>query len=476
MPASQTIPIHQLDLNIFMESHMSRASHLSRPLAAAISTALFAALLVPGSALSQTAKEQELEARIQQLERQLQQLLGQQQQQQNAISQTQSQLDQVRVTQASVPAGQKPIQSTTILPGAPAGSKFTVGGMVRMDAMWTETSDGFIGKGNSGRDFYLPVTTPVSPQGIPGTSHGYFDAHAKFSRLWFDATTILDGGGKLGARIEVDFAGGNQLGNTRATNTYGTTIRHAYITYNNWLVGQTFSNFMDVAALVDSVDFVGPMDAVTFSRQPQVRYTHGGWTVSLENPETTVNTFGNGIGYNTIPDLIGRYTHRAGWGHVSFGGIVRQLKARSNDPTETGYGLTLSGLVKLGSSTDFRYQVNAGDGIGRYIGLSAVAPDAYLKNNELEALGVWAAYAGVRHVINPNLRGNLYYATSHWDNDNDAAFTGFTKKVQSWHANLIWSPVPKLDFGVEASWGERTLESGRDGEIVRLQTMARYSF
>jgi len=453
---------------------MSRHSPLPRPLAAAISTALFAALLVPGSALAQTAKERELETRIQQLEQQIQLLLGQQQQQQNAISQTQSQLDQVRTTQAAVPAGQKPIQSTTILPGAPAGSVFTVGGMIRMDAMWTETSDGLIAKNTSGRDFYIPGATPVSP-GKAGPAHGYFDAHAKFSRLWFDASTTLDGGGKLGARIEVDF-GGSALGNSRATNTYGTTIRHAYVTYNNWLVGQTFSNFMDVAALIDSVDFVGPMDAVTFSRQPQVRYTHGGWTVSLENPETTVGTFGNGIGYNTIPDLIGRYTHRADWGHISLGGIVRQLKAHPNVSTETGYGLTLSGLVKLGGSTDLRYQVNAGDGIGRYIGLSAVAPDGYLKGSELEALGVWAAYAGVRHVISPNLRGNLYYSTSHWDNDNAAAFDGFTKKVQSWHANLIWSPVPKLDFGVEASWGERTLESGRDGEIVRLHTMARYSF
>jgi len=451
---------------------MSSPSPRSRPLTAAITTALFAALLIPSTALSQTAKEQELEARVQQLEQQIRLLLGQQQQQQNAINQTQSQLDQVRVTQAAVPAGQKPIQSTTILPGSPAGSRFTVGGMVRMDAMWTDTSDGLIGKNASGRDFYLPVAIPVDQ----GPSAGYFDAHAKFSRLWFDASTTLNGGGKLGARIEVDFAGGNQLGNTRATNTYGTTIRHAYITYNNWLVGQTFSNFMDVAALVDSVDFVGPMDAVTFSRQPQVRYTHGGWTVSLENPETTVNTFGNGNGYNSIPDLIGRYTHRADWGHVSLGGIVRQLKSYPNVTTETGYGLTLSGLVKLGGSTDLRYQVNAGDGIGRYIGLSAVAPDAYLKNGELEALGVWAAYAGVRHVINPHLRGNVYYATSHWDNDNAATFSGFTKKVQSWHANLIWSPVPKLDFGVEASWGERTLENGRDGEMVRLQTMARYSF
>ena len=51
-----------------------------------------------------------------------------------------------------------------------------------------------------------------------------------------------------------------------------------------------------------------------------------------------------------------------------------------------------------------------------------------------------------------------------------------TRKVHSLHANMIWSPVPRLDFGVEAIWGERTLESGVDGELIRLHTMARYTF
>jgi len=451
---------------------MSSSPPLPRPLAAAISTALFAALLVPGTALSQTAKERELEARIQQLEQQIQLLLGQQQQQQNAISQTQSQLDQVRTTQAAVPAGQKPIQPTTILPGAPAGSRFTVGGMIRMDALWTETSDGTIAKNTAGRDFYVPGATPVDQ----GASANYFDAHAKFSRLWFDASSTLDNGSKLGARIEVDFFGG-ALGNTRATNTYGTVIRHAYVTYNKWLAGQTWSNFMNTGALIDAVDVFGPVDALVAVRQPQIRYTHGGWSVSLENPETTVGTSGSGHGNNSIPDFTAAYTHTGDFGHVKLSGLARQLKT-DDGLTETGYGLSLSGLFKLGASTDVRYQLTAGDGIGRYIGLSTVAPDSYLKTGglELEALGGWAAYAGIRHVIRPGLRGNLYYSTSHWDNDTSHTGFGTTQKVQSWHANLIWSPAPKLDFGVEASWGERTLESGRDGEIVRLHTMARYSF
>ncbi|NYZ63468.1 DcaP family trimeric outer membrane transporter [Luteimonas deserti] len=445
-----------------------------------LATAVLAALMLPGAAFAQTAKERELEARVAQLEQMVQQLVSQQQQTETAVS-------EVRTAQAAQPAAAPagtgaaaPIQATTITPGANPGTRFTVGGMIRTDAMVTKTTDGDIAKGTAGRDFYVPGAIPVGGNG-PDT---YSDAHLKFSRLWFDASTTLDSGDRLGARVELDFFGG-ALGNTAATNTYGATLRHAYLTYNNWLAGQTWSNFMDTTALLDSVDFVGPTDAVVFVRQPQLRYTNGPWTVSVESPETTVQPFGGGArviaGDNSaIPDVVARYTHKSDWGHVSVAGLARQLKyepVAGADSTDTGFGATVSGLVKLGESTDLRYQISGGDGIGRYIGLATVQQDAMVDGaGNIDALGGWAGYVGLRQVFSPRVRGNLFYARSEWDND--TAWTGFgvTRKVHSLHANMIWSPVPKLDFGVEAIWGERTLESGVDGELIRLHTMARYSF
>lgn len=447
-----------------------------------LATAVLAALTLPGAAFAQTAKERELEARVAQLEQMVQQLVTQQQQ-------TESVVTEVRTAQAAQPAAAPvaagtgaaaPIQATTITPGANPGTKFTVGGMIRTDAMVTKTTDGDIAKGTAGRDFYVPGAIPVGGDG-PDT---YSDAHLKFSRLWFDASTVLDSGDRLGARVELDFFGG-ALGNSAATNTYGATLRHAYLTYNNWLVGQTWSNFMDTAALLDSVDFVGPTDAVAFVRQPQLRYTSGPWAISVESPETTVQPFGGGArviaGDNSaIPDVIARYTHKGDWGHVSFAGMARQLKYEpvvGTESTDTGFGAQVSGLVKLGDSTDIRYQLSGGDGIGRYIGLATIQQDAMVDSaGNIDALGGWAGYVGLRQVFTPKVRGNLFYARSQWDNE--AAWTGMgvTRKVHSVHANMIWSPVPKLDFGVEAIWGERTLESGTDGELMRLHTMARYSF
>lgn len=455
-----------------------------RPLAAAI----VVALLAPGLALAQTPRERELEARVAELERAVQMLLDEREQ-----------VEEERVAQPSPPPapaapatpGAPPIQSTTITPGANPGTRFTVGGMVRVDAMATHTPDGQIAKNTAGRDFYVPGAIPV------GSGDGedvYLDSNAKFSRIWFDASTELDSGDRLGARFEMDFFGGS-LGNTAATNTYGTIVRHAYLTWNNLLVGQTWSNFMDTAALIDAVDFVGPTDAVIFVRQPQIRYSSGPWTVSVENPETTVqpsgfDADGNPVGTpgreiagdNSVPDVIVRYTHKADWGHFGIAGMARQLRfervpgSGSSDST-TGYAATASGLVKLGEHTDIRYQATAGEGFGRYIGLATIQQDAMADAaGNIDALGGWAAYVGLRHVFNPKLRGNVFYARSQWDNETSLTGFGVTRKVHSAHANLIWSPMPKLDFGVEAIWGERTLESGADGELIRLHTMARYSF
>ena len=357
-------------------SHRAGTAGIAPALRRPLATAVLLALMAPGLALAQSPREQELEARVAELERVVQQLLDQQASPAAPAQQT-AQVPAPAPAPA-VPAGAQPIQSTTITPQANPGTRFTVGGMVRLDAMATKTTDGEIAKGTAGRDFYVPGVIPVGGEG----ADVYMDSTAKFSRLWFDASTELDTGDKLGARFEMDFFGGS-LGNTAATNTYGAIVRHAYVTWNNLLVGQTWSNFMDTAALIDAVDFIGPTDAVVFVRQPQIRYTHGPLTVSLENPETTVQPFGGAprviTGDNSVPDLIARYTHKADWGHFGVAGMARQLKyepvAGSSD-TATGFAASISGLVKLGERTDIRYQATGGEGFGRYIGLATIQQDA----------------------------------------------------------------------------------------------------
>ena len=53
---------------------------------------------------------------------------------------------------------------------------------------------------------------------------------------------------------------------------------------------------------------------------------------------------------------------------------------------------------------------------------------------------------------------------------------GVTKKAASVHVNLIYSPQPKLDFGVKFMYADRKVESGADGDMTRLQFSGKYAF
>ena len=442
------------------------------------------ALLAPGAALAQTAKEKELEARVAQLEQMVQQLVAQQQQTQTAVADTQAQVSEVKTAQAqapaAVPAGKQPIQATAINASANPGTTFTYGGFIKLDAMATDTSDGRIADGSAGRLFYLPSAIPVGDEGADG-GDPYTDVHAQFSRFWFSADTVTDSGDKLKAYIEADmYGGGNNAfaGNETSTNTYAITLRQAYVSWNNWLAGQTWSNFQDTAALPEAVDFVGVTDGTTFVRQAQVRYTQGPWSFSVENPQTTVTSYLGASRFNSgdgvLPDFTGRWLTKGDWGHFTVAALLRQFKY--GEETETGGAVSVSGKFNLGANDDIRYMANAGSGIGRYMAFGLGTDTVLDANGELHALDGYGGFVAWRHAWTAKLRSNLMYSAAQFDNDKMLTGFGVTERAQSFHANLIYSPIPKLDVGAELMWGQRSLEDEREGDLKRLQTTVKYSF
>lgn len=435
------------------------------------------ALVAPGLAFGQSRKEKELEARVAQLEQIVAQLQAQQQDTRSQVQAAQQQVEQVRVAQEAKPASTtapNPVQSGTILPGASPGTRFGYGGFIKMDAMVTDTDGGKIADGGAGRMFHLPSSIPV---GGRAAVDPYTDFGAQFSRFWFSADHA-SGGHKVKAYIEADFFGGgsNNIGNETSTNTHAVTLRQAYVSWNEWLAGQSWSNFMDTSALPDAVDFVGVTDGTIFVRQAQLRYTKGPWSFSLENPQTTVqnSTARFNSGDNAWPDATARWQKKGDWGHFSVAALLRQYKV----PTDyvQGASVSVSGRFNVGKNDDIRYAINAGEGLGRYLGFG-IAPDVAIDaRGQLHPVGAVGGFIAWRHAFNERLRGNLMAAAARFDNDTALTGLGITRSTQSLHANLIWSPIPKLDVGAELGWGERTLETGQSGEIKRVQTSVKYSF
>lgn len=427
---------------------------------------------LPMAVAAQSAREAELEARISQLERTVAELLAAQ----SAVT------AQPPAAPPPAPAAAPSVQDTPIVPGAAAGTRFSVGGMIKLDALYTDTSGGELADGSAGRLFYLPATIPV---GAASEAHGDLDAHARFSRLWFAIDSRTAHGDALKAFVEADFfgGGGSALGNEVATNTHGMTLRHAWVQWNGWLAGQTWSNFQDTAVLPDSVDFVGASEGTVFARQAQLRYSAGPWSFSLENPETLLTPLhGNGARIasddNALPDVTARWSRRGDWGHVSAAGLLRQLRHETPDSRANalGAGISLSGKHLLGERDDLRWMATAGRGIGRYVGFALGADGVIDASGGIDATNVLAGFVAWRHVFDQRLRGNLLYSRADYDNNIALTGPGITRSAQSIHANLIYSPLPKLDLGAELIFGRRTLESGQSGELRRLHTHVRYSF
>ena len=364
-------------------------------------------------------------------------------------------------------------------------TRFSIGGFIKIDAMETHTTDGPLADQATARDVYTPGTIPV------GGNHPetYNNTHAKFSRLYIGADTVTDGGQRAGGYLEWDFSG-NSLGSPNATNTYGLTVRQAYMYWGPWLAGQTWSNFMDAQALPDAVDLLGPADGAIFVRQAQLRYTHGGLSVSMENPHTTLTPYQGGSTINSVdhsrfPDLVTRYRWNTGFGFIGVAAMARQISTEPAATVGTSYrsrskqgtAVSTMGMVKFGQADDLRFAASYGNVIGRYLGYAGIASDALVDSQgDIHLRYLWASYAAWHHQFTPELRANLVYSRN--GIDNDVHYTGglVTRTTSSGRMNVIYSPLPIIDVGLEYMQGRRELEDDERGTERRLQLTGKYAF
>lgn len=430
---------------------MTIEQHLRR-VALALSAAAVLSLPVPFAA-ADAHKVSQLEARVAELEALV-----------NAL-----------VDEKSSP----PAPAAAPAPKADSTHSYKFGGYVKADAIWSDYSAGDLAPGSAGTQFYIPATIPVGTGSGEGPDA---DWQARETRLNFASNHSLPSGDKLSTFIEMDFflsPGGDE----RVSNSFNPRVRHAFIKYNNWLFGQTWSTFQDVGALAENLDFVGPSEGTTFVRQAMIRYTNGPWEFALENPETTITPFGGGARIvtddGTLPDMAARYTAKISNGYIKIAGLLRQLNydfGTAGDDSEMAYGLSVSGKHNFGQD-DLRWMGTIGSGTGRYLGLNTSNGAVLDAAGNLKAIDQFGGFVSYRHFWNdPKWRSNFTF--SYLSNDNDVSLTGggVTKDVYSLHANLLYEPVPKLLVGGEIMYAEREVESGLDGDMTRFLFSAKYGF
>jgi hypothetical protein len=258
--------------------------------------------------------------------------------------------------------------------------------------------------------------------------------------------------------------------------------------------GQTETNFMDLDAFPNTIDYWGPPGMI-FIRNPQLRvtpYSQGGLTLalSLESPSSAIDTgkltdvdpsLGDTVGpWNRWPDLVGSLRYDGDWGHVKAAALVRQVGAQATaDPsatsvTKTGWGINLAGSVKLFAKSSLSFQVATGDAIASYMNDGGIdlAPNAELHAQTVKSLG-WFTY--LNHAWSDKWSSAIGFSQHTQDNAGGQFENAFHQGSYG-SVNLLYTPAKNILTGAEYIWGENKAKDGTSADDERVQFSTKFQF
>lgn len=417
------------------------------------------AMSLGGISLSTQAQTsaQSNQQEIEQLRQEVQALraLVEQQQRQTAV---------VTAHVAATPApASKPVMKIA------SGAEFNLYGNIRADASYQA-------EGGSAARMYNQINA-VPLEGV-GERSDEFKSTLAATRLGMDFKAPVGAGDKpLSGKVEVDFLGGASFDNLR--------IRHAYISYANWLIGQTWSNFAVpdyIPETVDALVYAGG----SIKRTPQVRYTstispETNLVFAVEDPKDATIT---GI-KQRLPALTARLNHKFA-DNLTLSARAMGNEKRVNEDEKTAWGVGLGAKYDVVPGTTLKadyYHVKGDSSFVSYANPGVVtAANGDLLQSEFDSITV-----GLTQQFNDKLRGTIGYGYMNFDQDNGylAApglnLTAVNKDLwQAW-ANVFYNPTKPLSFGLEYVYGEREAlgaapNGSTKGEDNRINAVAIYNF
>jgi len=260
-------------------------------------------------------------------------------------------------------------------------------------------------------------------------------------------------------------------------------------------VGQTYSNFMDIDVFPNTIDYWGPSGMV-FVRNPQVRYTPWsqdgmGIALSLEAPNSALDTgkisevspdFGAGFtGWNRLPDLTAAWRMDRDWGHLKAAGILRQVGYQNTltpngnpSGTKTGYGLNLTGTLKVFGKSQLNGGLVWGEAIASYMNDVGVdlAPGSGLRAETVQSFG-WLAY--YNHWWTDQWSSTIGFSQHKQDNTAGQTATAFRTGSYG-NVNVLYYPWKNVTTGLEFVWGELEQKDGQSATDYRLQFSTKVTF
>jgi hypothetical protein len=279
-------------------------------------------------------------------------------------------------------------------------------------------------------------------------------------------------------------------------------LRHAFVDYGYFRVGQQNTVFMDASTWPSLVDFQGPAGWVN-QRRPGARVTiplwdRWFWAGGVEQPFSDITTNGLGTNVQDVPDFATHLRYEGDVGHFQVSGLARALGYRPTvGPTtrRAGYGLSASTTfhpwaILIGSNPTRKDNPTAlercriigqytfGWGIGRYIndevgqGLDGQVDPATGRFTALYAAAYMVSY---EHWYTERWLSNFTYAQTFAGSNGDQLGSAYTG-AKYLGASLWFIPFRNMSLGVEYLWGERKNLDGERGQANRINGMVQYNF
>lgn len=383
-------------------------------------------------------------------------------------------------------------KGTFKIPGA--DTSVGIGGYVKLDIAESSTgAANAAGLANSPGTSYASGDVALDPRQIPigqrTGANSQLAFNARETRLWLKSFTPSKWG-DVNTYVEMDFFG--------SASSYAPLLRHAYGSFGHLLAGQTWTTFLNDTTLADTLDYNGPV-GTTKVRQPLLRWTQPfkvyGQSLELlsavEAPSSQVLSVGanNAVtapaaypGANRYPDLVARINYKAEWGNLSLAGMARDIRYTNPVAGKTrdhwGGAVSLAGKINLFSLDDFRFSLNYGNVLGRYL-TNTPFEDAALNtvSMNMSLVNAYSVMIAYQHWWADKWRSTLAYGFEKADLPLTVAYTTLTsQQAESVHVNLLWNPLPQATLGMEYIYGARALYDGGNGNISRAQLSAKYSF
>ncbi len=373
-----------------------------------------------------------------------------------------------------------PAATPGVCTGGPLdGLDFSVGGRVKIDAIYNDESTGG-SKTNRSDLVFSPGSIPV-----PGRGEEELDLNARESRLWATARLPVYGR-ELAGYAEIDFFAIDRTSTGQPRLSNRPRLRHAYASFGGFTAGKTYTTFMNVSAYPELNDTNGPLGIINV-RQELIRFEaffDGGiLSIAVEEPDSTLAlNDGSGIApEDDMPDFVTKIEINGGWGNWTLAAMAREIRndgtvAADAEDGEWGGAISVAGRIHLPGRDNIRFTASYGNTLGRYLSFNVFDDGVAGDTGNINLSEIAGGYLSYQHWWTENLRSSITAGYAEADYDTPVAAAGFDKSFYSTHLNLIWNPTLKASIGLEWLHGHRERLDGKEGDLNRLQLTAIYKF